>query len=180
MSTPTLSLQDLVHHAAMQLRCQWVELHGLDDAPDGGDEGRAYFEGMLAEVLYAVDQGDFSQTRRTAFDPYAWKQGPVIPSLEGFQHACELAERIDCLLSLPLTGFGEALARSCRDDLDTLAALADWLLENGRPNAAAEARHLLGLVRMQPRNPPLLSLGKPPGWWERGIEPPEYYSPEME
>jgi hypothetical protein len=44
-------------------------------------------------------------------------------------------------------GAGAQVARDCRADLGLLPVLADWCEDNGAPAAAAEARHLYGLVR---------------------------------
>jgi hypothetical protein len=63
--------------------------------------------------------------------------------------ACAVAERVDCFLATLETGAqSRQLASGCRDDLDGLLVLADWCEENGLPAAAAEARHLHGLVRL--------------------------------
>jgi hypothetical protein len=59
-----------------------------------------------------------------------------------------LAERVDYFLAaLEREGTTRQLARDCRDDLDLLLVLADWCHDAGLPRAAAEARHLHGLVR---------------------------------
>ena len=158
MSAPGRSLQDLVRHAVERLRWHWADETG----PGHLETSRAALVEGLALILGAAEQRDFLQARRVA-DGLNWHWVGDYSPLRCFQEACQLAERIDCLLALPLPGVAAALARSCRNDLDLLAVLADWLAENDRPAAAAEARHLLSLVRSQPPPHP---LGRPPDWWE--------------
>jgi hypothetical protein len=68
-----------------------------------------------------------------------------------FREACELAERIDSFLAAVGRGAqGAGLAADCRECLDTLLVLADWCDDQGRPAAAAEARHLHALARSLP------------------------------
>jgi hypothetical protein len=66
---------------------------------------------------------------------------------EGFQEACELAERIDAFLAtLEGGGPGRQVARECRSDLDLLPVLADWCIDNGLPDSATLARQLHQVV----------------------------------
>ncbi len=76
-----------------------------------------------------------------------WELSPDCPEWGAFLYACETAERVDCFLACLERGPGGPLARDCRRDLELLLVLADWCDENGRALAAAEARHLHGLVR---------------------------------
>jgi hypothetical protein len=144
---PTVSLRDLV----------WQAANGVDDP---------WIAVLLAPVLAAAEQGDFLEARREV--ERVRSRALHLPAV---QEACELADRLDCFLAGNFSGDGAALARSCRNDLEVLSVLADWLAENGRPQAATEARSLLDLVRgldfgCDP-------LGKPPLWWNRGVEAPE-------
>jgi hypothetical protein len=116
------------------------EVRNADAAIDSADWARA--------AVDHAEHGDFCgacllaemvvQTERE-INPY--------PSWRPFLDACDLAERIDCLLdTLPRWGTGAELARACRRDLATLPVLADWCEEHSRPAAAAELRHLHGLA----------------------------------
>jgi hypothetical protein len=167
MSDAPLSLQDLVRHAVGHLRCQWPADATANVQPDWSRWSRSEFEHALAQVLDAVEQGNFRGARQKAADLGSAYWRGVFPPEESFLDACELAERIDCFLALLSTGVAAALARSCREDLNVLAVLADWFAENNRPTAAEEARHLLSLVRLQPRDPIHFSGSRPPHWWER-------------
>jgi hypothetical protein len=70
------------------------------------------------------------------------------PAWAAFREGCELAERIDCFLAAVGRGAqGAGLAADCRACLETLLVLADWCDDQGRPTAAAEARHLHALAR---------------------------------
>jgi hypothetical protein len=167
MNNSPLSLQDLVRHAVEHHRCQWLDRNGAA----GPQEGRSCFENALVLVLDAAEQSDFLQARRGADAVASAGWGGVFPPVQSFREACELAERIDCFLTMSSTGVEAALARSCRGDLNVLAVLADWFAENDRPAAAEEARHLLTLVRLQPGEPLRFASGKPPDWWERDEVP---------
>ncbi len=88
----------------------------------------------------------------TVRDREAWKRDCRLvgrePAWVPFGEACDLACRIDCFLATQEQGDeGGRLARASRENLDGLLIFADWCDENGRPAAAAEARHLHGLVR---------------------------------
>jgi hypothetical protein len=85
-------------------------------------------------------------------DREAWKRVCLRlarePAWTPFAEACDLACRIDCFLATQERGGdGGRLGRASRGELDGLLILADWCEENGRSAAAAEARHLHGLVR---------------------------------
>ncbi len=89
-----------------------------------------------------------------------------------FTWACELAERIDCLLlTLEQSRWGANLARGCRQDLDGLLVLADWCEDTDLPRAASEARHLHGLVRQE------IGFGEP---IPRHVEVSERFEPAVE
>jgi hypothetical protein len=176
MSRPKLSVPDLVRHAAMEFRCQWTERYGTDFGPSAT---RAGLEDALADLLESVERGDSAPRLRDP-SPYPFSD----PLLDAFLEKCELAHRIDCLLALPMPGVGAALAASCRNDLGALAVLADWLLDNGQPRAAEEARHLFGVVQSLPGEPVTGSAGQPPDWWVRGLSEDysegDYYEEMME
>jgi hypothetical protein len=158
MSRPALSLQDLVRHAVVEVRCRWLEEH-----KDGGPpEEQSELENLLADVLDAVEQDGFFRLCFGSLDD--------LLLLKAFQATCELAERIDSFLALRFDGMGAALARACREDLEVLTVLADWHADEGRPRAAAEARHLLALVHSLPRVPPA-SARRPPEWSDRDPDP---------
>jgi hypothetical protein len=60
----------------------------------------------------------------------------------------DVLDRAHCFLdTIPHQDGGAALARACRDDLDAFGILADWCEEHDQAHAAAEARHLGGLLR---------------------------------
>jgi hypothetical protein len=79
-------------------------------------------------------------------DLFGWRLDDC-PNWEKLEEVCGLASDIDSFLATLERGPGRELARGCRQDVDGLAVLADWCEENGLPAAAAEARHLHGLVR---------------------------------
>jgi hypothetical protein len=69
------------------------------------------------------------------------------PAWGEFREVVELVERIDCFLTVQENhGPSPQLARDCREDLNLLLVMVDYCLDQGRPLAAAEARHLHSLV----------------------------------
>jgi hypothetical protein len=152
MSRPAISLRDLVYLTVGEC--------------DNGYNGAGFFASLVAPVMAAIDQGNFLQACRAAEEA-----AKNLPELGALAAACEFVERIDCFLATSLPGDGFALACSCRTDLELLSVLGDWLADNGRPQAAAEARHLLGLVRLETQGLGADSFGKTPLWWSQDIEP---------
>jgi hypothetical protein len=117
---------------------------------------------LADEALAAAKEGEFEAAGRCAarsarcesrvMRVQAWRvfcdtHSPSIdPTWAPLHRACDLAARIDALLAT-LEPSARPLALACRDDLDGLPVLADWCDDNGQPAAAAELRHLGGLVR---------------------------------
>jgi hypothetical protein len=118
---------------------------------------------VAEEARRAAKQGDYRRARKIAELNLAYlsagagltldNEVPLEqwPGWSAFREACELAERIDCFLAAVGRGAqGAGLAADCRECLDTLLVLADWCDDQGRPAAAAEARHLHALASSLP------------------------------
>jgi hypothetical protein len=83
--------------------------------------------------------GRLNDSTSIAFVPGAWE-----PLVDLFT----LAERIDYFLATLDQGpEAKGLVRACADDAGVLPILADWCDDNGKPQSAAEARHLHSLLR---------------------------------
>jgi hypothetical protein len=144
--------------AAWRLGVAWGEDdRGMDD--EAGLVGAAVW--WADECLACARRGDYPGAWEAAGDACAcevellasdhWqevcKRLALAPTWEALLDACELAERIDSLLGVLERGAGARLARDCRGELGLLPVLADWCDDGAAPAAAAEARHLSGLLR---------------------------------
>ena len=70
------------------------------------------------------------------------------PAWVAFEEVVDLAERIDSFLAVVQSDRRTAaLAQDCRGELDLMGVLADLCEDLEQPRAAAEARHLHGLLR---------------------------------
>ena len=158
------SLLNLIQEEMVQLRQRWIEQH----SPDGWEADPFLFEETEAQIKAAAERGDFQEVRKIVNQ--ARSVIGVFPPLDSLHAACELAVRISSFVTIPWPGMGRSLASSCKEDLEALAILADWLAEQELPLAAEEARRLLGMVRGHPREPVLRErIPTPEEWWDHAI-----------
>jgi hypothetical protein len=160
MAEEAVGLADLVAEARARLGDgeavgYWHELEGTSE--EGPGVLGPAVEIVAEAICEQADRGNHLKAGRPGHPWDAWIEAPEhallwelspdCPDWGEFLYACETAERIDCFLACLERGPGAPLARDCRRDLELLLVLADWYDENGRPLAAAEARHLYGLVQ---------------------------------
>lgn len=122
----------------------WI-MRGAEEALVAAEDSLGY--SLAADLARAAVRHEVEIQRTEAWQRVSLRLA-IDPTWAPFADACELASRIDSALDvLDIAGECGSLARAARQDLNGLWILADWCEENGRPQTAAEIRHLAGLLR---------------------------------